>query len=222
MSTAELQAYALTTNAANAASIEKIIAERNIASEKARQEENEKARIERLKGYNSLMINGLMSGFSDVGAALVEGESGWKAYGKAGLYAVASMLDALGAYMAAQAAAGLAAAFFSFGASTIPVPAALLGSAAAYTSAGVIRSLAGNLAEGGQFIVPQGFNGDTFPMPAAMLSSGERVTVETPSQQSSSRAITLQVGVLVADESGLRELDKRLRDVGSFEDARRG
>ena len=79
-----------------------------------------------------------------------------------------------------------------------------------------------SFADGGSFMVPPGFDGDNFPITTAFAKSGERVTVETPSQQAAGRGITLQVGVLVADESGLRELDKRLRDVGSFEDLRRG
>lgn len=36
---------------------------------------------------------------------------------------------------------------------------------------------------GGSFTVPQGFSNDSFPLPAAMAQSGERVTVETVQQQ---------------------------------------
>ena len=79
-----------------------------------------------------------------------------------------------------------------------------------------------SFADGGSFIVPPGFDNDSFPLPAAMVQSGERVTVETPEQQAASREIHLHVGTLVADKAGLRELDRRLRDVQSTETARRG
>lgn len=79
-----------------------------------------------------------------------------------------------------------------------------------------------SFARGGSFIVPPGFDNDSFPLPAAMVQSGERVTVETPDQQSSSKVVNLYVGTLVADNAGLRELDRKLRDVGATETARRG
>jgi len=79
-----------------------------------------------------------------------------------------------------------------------------------------------SFADGGSFIVPPGFDNDSFALPAAMVQSGERVTVETPEQQAASREIHLHVGTLVADKAGLRELDRRLRDVQSTETARRG
>lgn len=79
-----------------------------------------------------------------------------------------------------------------------------------------------SFARGGSFIVPPGFDNDSFPLPAAMVQSGERVTVETPEQQASSKVVNLYVGTLVADNAGLRELDRKLRDVGATETARRG
>jgi hypothetical protein len=77
-------------------------------------------------------------------------------------------------------------------------------------------------AHGGSFIVPPGFDGDRFPIPAAMVSSGERVTVETTAQQAGGRGITLQVGSIIASPSGMRELDRVLRKYGAVETARRG
>jgi len=77
-------------------------------------------------------------------------------------------------------------------------------------------------ANGGSFIVPPGFDNDSFPLPAAMVQSGERVTVETPEQQGAAREVHLHVGTLIADKAGLRELDRKLRDVGATETARRG
>lgn len=79
-----------------------------------------------------------------------------------------------------------------------------------------------SFAQGGSFIVPPGFDNDSFPLPAAMVQSGERVTVETPEQQGAAKEVHLHVGTLIADKAGLRELDRKLRDVGSTETARRG
>jgi hypothetical protein len=44
-----------------------------------------------------------------------------------------------------------------------------------------------NFADGGAFTVPPGYANDSYPLPAAMLQSGERVTVETPLQQAAAR-----------------------------------
>lgn len=221
MSTAELQAYATTTNAANVASINKILAQRAIDEEDAKNKAAQKKREEDLQAIQAIGIKSLLSGFADIGAELQKGDLEWSDWGRVGLRAISAVLRALGETMAAQAAVSIGLGFFKPSAWAAIGP-LLAGSAAAFTASGVVDSLAGGLQEGGQFTVPAGFNGDTFPLPAAMLSSGERVTVETPEQQSANRGITLQVGVLVADESGLRELDRRLRDVGSFETARRG
>lgn len=221
MSTAELQAYALTTNAANKASIDKVLAQRKIEEDDAKNKAAQKKREEDLQAIQAIGIKSLLSGFADIGAELQKGDLEWRDWGKVGLRAISAVLQGLGETMAAQAAVSLGLGFFKPSAWAAIGP-LLLGSAAAFTASGVVSSLAGGLQDGGSFIVPEGFNNDSFPIPAAMVQSGERVTVETPEQQASNRAITLQVGVLVADESGLRELDRRLRDVGSFEDARRG
>ena len=106
-----------------------------------------------------------------------------------------------------------------------PILAAVIGGLAAAQAAAVLAKPLPEIpsfADGGSFIVPPGFDNDSFPLPAAMVQSGERVTVETPEQQSASREIHLHVGTLVADKAGLRELDRRLRDVQSTETARRG
>ena len=69
-------------------------------------------------------------------------------------------------------------------------------------------------AMGGSFIIPPGFQNDTFPI--AKAQSGERVTVETPAQAAANdtRGISLHVGTLIADPAGLRELDRQLRRYG--------
>jgi len=101
-------------------------------------------------------VKTLLSSLSDVGAALVEGEDLWTTFGKSGLYAIASMLEALGGLMAGYAAAGIAASWFSLGSSAIPVPAAIAGAAAAYIAAGAVRAGAAQLAEGGIVMPTEG------------------------------------------------------------------
>jgi len=76
-------------------------------------------------------------------------------------------------------------------------------------------------AGGGSFMVPEGFNNDSFPLPAAMVQSGERVTVETPEQQRQGKMV-LQVGTLIASPDGLRELNRQLGKYLAVEDSRRG
>jgi len=78
------------------------------------------------------------------------------------------------------------------------------------------------LAQGGQFYVPPGFANDTFAMPAAMLSSGERVTVETPAQQMESGGVHIHIGTFVGDDSSYRELGRKLNSLGGIEKMRRG
>lgn len=77
------------------------------------------------------------------------------------------------------------------------------------------------LARGGSFIVPPSFENDSFPITTAMAQSGERVTVETPEQQAGGRA-TFQIGAVIADPSGLRELERLLNKYGDIEYMRRG
>ena len=53
-------------------------------------------------------------------------------------------------------------------------------------------------ATGGSFTVPPGYSDDSYPLPAAMVQSGERVTVETPEQQAAGaggedQSMTLQL-----------------------------
>jgi len=71
------------------------------------------------------------------------------------------------------------------------------------------------------FMVPPGFPNDSFPI---MVQSGERVTVETPQQQSGGggEGNVFQIGTVIADPAGLRELDRLLRKYGTIENIRRG
>jgi hypothetical protein len=71
------------------------------------------------------------------------------------------------------------------------------------------------------FMVPPGFPNDSFPI---MVQSGERVTVETPQQQAGGggEGNVFQIGTVIADPAGLRELDRLLRKYGTIENIRRG
>lgn len=77
------------------------------------------------------------------------------------------------------------------------------------------------LAHGGSFVVPPGFENDSFPITTAMAQSGERVTVETPEQAASGGA-TFQIGTVIADPAGLRDLERLLNKYGTIEKQRRG
>jgi len=78
------------------------------------------------------------------------------------------------------------------------------------------------LAGGGSFTVPAGFENDSFPITTAMAQSGERITVETPEQQAANSGATFQIGTVIADPSGLRELERLLNKYGTIETQRRG
>ena len=116
-------------------------------------------------------IESLLSGMTAVGEAIANGEDGFQAFGKMGLLAVASMLEAIAAQLAAQAAFSLASAWSTFGVSLSGVAPALAGSSAAYLAAGLIKGMAGNFADGG--IVPgTAYSGDRM---TANVDSGEMI-----------------------------------------------
>jgi len=144
--------------------------------------EREKQRTERLRQIQQMYVTQTLAGFAEVGEALVKGENAQKAFAKAAILAVASVIEAIAAELAARAALSIATLGF-FNPAAWAANAGLLGkSAAAYALAGGVRALAGSFAEGGAFTVPQGYPNDSYPIPAAMVQSSERVTIETPEQ----------------------------------------
>lgn len=78
-----------------------------------------------------------------MGAAIVTGEDGWKAYAKAGLNAIAAVAEALAKEMIVRAGASIATPWLA--------AAYVAGAAAAYVAAGAIRAIP--MAEGGDFMV---------------------------------------------------------------------
>lgn len=107
--------------------------------------------------------NAIMStkaSFEALGEALAAGEDGWKAFGKAAIFTIAGIVEALGNELAAKAAAALVEAFAAlasvigaFAAPGLFSKAAILsaGAGAAWTSAGVLRGMANSFEKGTDF-----------------------------------------------------------------------
>jgi len=94
------------------------------------------------KELNELMLAGAVSTLEAFGAALVTGEEGWKGFAKAGLNAVAAVIEALAA---AEVAKGIAALASVVGAAA--APGYFAAGAGLYVAAGAIKAIP--MAEGG-------------------------------------------------------------------------
>ncbi len=162
-------AEALSIAAAEAYLIEKEAAE---AALKAEEEllEQKKDQVAFITGP---FVDAYSDAFGKFGEILVEGGNAWNAFREAFKESIAGLLDAIGQKLTIMALEALIPLPFLFN----PAGAALAfaGAAAAFTSAGVVRSLA----QGGDFVVPPGYENDSYPM---RVESGERVTV-TPAAQ---------------------------------------
>lgn len=130
-------------------------AEADAADAAAQAEQN---RINQLRAdyeqFGNMIGSSIMPLFENLGEMIVNGSNTWDMFRKAGLSAVASIIEGLAQLWTAQAAAAYAASFLDFGAS---LPGALgytAAAAAAFLAAGVIKGLA-SLATGG-LIMPQG------------------------------------------------------------------
>lgn len=96
-------------------------------------------------------ISTMLSGFSALGEDIVEGEAGWDDFAKAGLEALASILEALGYQLASMAVStypNFAQMALSAGASAL-----------AFTGAGIVRGFAGKFENGG-IVGGSGITGD--------------------------------------------------------------
>ncbi len=94
-------------------------------------------------------VRSLLSGMEDVGATLVNGGDLWDSFAKAALNSIASILEAMAAQLAAQAAWSIANAWNTVGVSLSGAGPAAAGAAAAYAAAGAIRAVAANFENGG-------------------------------------------------------------------------
>lgn len=107
----------------------------------------------------------ITDGFEDVGEALVNGESGWKAFKKAGVMAIASVVDALSTQIMAQAVAEYLKSDYSK---------ASMGFAQASSLkllSGVLKAGAGKFANGG-IVGGSSYSGDKL---TANVNSGELI-----------------------------------------------
>lgn len=98
-----------------------------------------------LTNFAQFGISALGTAFSDMFEALENGEDGWAAFAKAGLEAVASMLDALSEYLTSLAVTNLAKVPPDWGTAAL----AAAGAIAAKAAAGIVRGYAGSFASGG-------------------------------------------------------------------------
>ena len=144
--TAELYAIAAIQDATNRANAD--IAAKDLEYKQTRfnSEKN-------LQNLQLLGVKALIQGFSDIGAAAVNGELSWKSWGRLGLQVISKVLDALGQTMIAQAAVDLGLGFFNPAAWAAIAP-TLAAAAAAFAASGAVQALAANLADGG-VIMPQ-------------------------------------------------------------------
>lgn len=124
------------------------------------------------------MLGPQVEAFAVLGQAITDASMSWGDYAKASVLAVADTLSAI-----AQAAFAQAAVLFFTPGSQGLAGGLLAAAVGAQVAAGVVRGLASQIGEGfqfgGDFVVPPGFEGDTYPM---RVNSGERVTVTPKSE----------------------------------------
>lgn len=105
--------------------------------------------LQKIGQFTESVFPSLLSGFSAVGEALYNGEDAADAFAKAALLGFASILEALGAELAALAAVALAESIMGKITDIPAIAAGTLGAAAAYTAAGAVRAAATDFADGG-------------------------------------------------------------------------
>lgn len=141
----------------------------------------------------------MLAGFSDVGEALVNGESGWKAYGAVALDALSNILSTIGAQMAAMAV--WYAVIGQYGKAGL----LLAGSAAAYLAAGVVSGLSNNISSGSE---------DTGTSTSSASSSDSTTVSGASIFESSSQPIYLTVDSKVLASFSLDAVNNGNRRMG--------
>ena len=107
---------------------------------------------EEIIDWQGTLESGLTSGlqgFEDLGEALVNGEDGFAAFGKAALFSLAAVIRSIGDQLAALSVVALVEALLGNVAAAPGTGAALAGAGAAYIAAGAIEAKANSFAEGG-------------------------------------------------------------------------
>mgnify|MGYP000403217684 CR=1 FL=1 len=141
-------------------------------------EKDDKDLEKKLEDTAEKYVKDFTSAFTSVGEALVNQKNAWEAVGQAALGTIAEILRALGAQLAAQAAAlYVEAALGNLG--KIPgAVAATAASAAAYTAAGAVEASAQEFQEGG-FVQPRPGTSDQGDQVPARLNPREVVLTES-------------------------------------------
>ena len=102
--------------------------------------------------FYDAMADGLaagLSGFEDLALAVAGGEVGFTSFAKVALESLAEVLRGIGAQLASLASVAIVTSIMGKVTDTAAIGPALLGSAAAYTAAGLVGAAAASFADGG-------------------------------------------------------------------------
>lgn len=179
-----------------------------------------KKQQDNFKAWADQVASGIGSVFGGFGEALAKGEDAWAAFAKAGIEALAGILDSLAQQLLAQAVATLAQSIWPPNPAGWAAAGALTAAGAgAALAAGLVRGWAGTFAEGGSFLT----NGPTMMTVGDNPGGVEQVTV-TPVSSKGVNADTMIIqqpviitidgnpiyrGLLRASKSGIALISAR-------------
>lgn len=165
-------------------------------------------RKEVYKQWAEQVLDSVGNMFSSMGEALASGEDAWKAFAKAGIEAIAGILESLGEQAFAEAAIKFASSIWPPNPAGIASAAASAAAgAAAFVAAGLVRGFAGSFAEGASFRT----NGPTMMMVGDNPSGAEDVTI-TPVGKSSGGGITQPIIIQINSTPIYKGLLKATKD----------
>ena len=169
-----------------------------LAMEKAAREKAAQEELARQNFVKDAAISVAKAISEELGKELLAGKLSWKSLGEAAVHAIGRIISAIGDNLAAAAAADTIKAIAAIASIVGAAAAPGFFAAAGIESGGAVAAWATGAAlsavsfsEGADFIVPPGYNNDTFPM---RVESGEHVQV-TPAGQSSGSDIPQQVSI---------------------------